>query len=86
MLVLCCLCLLLMFCYFNSGRAGDLGSGADNSREEDDYFSNISFFSFSLQGLFCASRFTICKHVFEKLNPRFSIALLQALLEMLEPQ
>jgi hypothetical protein len=62
-----------MLCYFGAGRAVDLGSGADSSREEDDYFSNISFFSFNLQGLFCVSRFAIQKHVFGRLNSHFSV-------------
>jgi hypothetical protein len=51
----------------------DLGSDADSSREEDNDFLNIPFFSFSLQCLFCVSRFVTRKHVFGKLNSSFSI-------------
>jgi hypothetical protein len=52
-----------------------LGSGADSSCEEYDDFPNISFFNFSLHGLFYANRFATSKHVFGRLNSSFSVCI-----------
>jgi hypothetical protein len=43
---------------------GNTGNDANSSCKEGDNFLNISFLSFSLHGMFCASRFVTCKYIF----------------------